>query len=68
MSKQAPRVLLIATNDTKQAEAAFLRQCLEAEGVDVIHLDASIRRLVGRPRSRRCRRGFNHRRCARPAP
>ena len=49
MSKQAPRVLLIATNDTKQAEAAFLRQCLEAEGVDVIHLDASIRRLVGTP-------------------
>jgi len=49
MSKQAPRVLLIATNDTKQAEAAFLRQCLEAEGVEVIHLDASIRRLVGTP-------------------
>jgi len=38
-----PRVLMIVTLDTKAVEAQFVRQTLEAEGVDVVHLDASIR-------------------------
>lgn len=38
-----PKVLMIVTLDTKAVEAQFVRQTLEAEGVDVIHLDASIR-------------------------
>jgi len=42
----APRVLLIVTVDTKATEARFLRGCLEDAGVEVIHLDASIRRTV----------------------
>jgi uncharacterized protein (UPF0261 family) len=42
-----PRVLLLATLDTKAEEAAFLRRCLEDQGVEVVHLDASIRRSVG---------------------
>lgn len=41
-----PKVLLIATLDTKAVEARFLRQVLEEQGVDVIHLDASIRASV----------------------
>ncbi|ROT46519.1 Tm-1-like ATP-binding domain-containing protein [Pusillimonas sp. NJUB218] len=41
-----PKVLLIATLDTKAIEAQFVRQTLESQGVDVIHLDASIRRSV----------------------
>lgn len=41
-----PKVLLIATLDTKATEAQFVRQTLESQGVDVIHLDASIRRSV----------------------
>lgn len=38
-----PKVLMIVTLDTKAVEAHFIRQVLEAEGVDVVHLDASIR-------------------------
>ena len=38
-----PRVLMIVTLDTKAVEAQFVRKTLEAEGVDVVHLDASIR-------------------------
>lgn len=38
-----PEVLLIATADTKFEEARYLRDCLEAEGVGVVHLDPSIR-------------------------
>jgi len=38
-----PKVLMIVTLDTKAVEAKFIRQVLESEGVDVIHLDASIR-------------------------
>jgi uncharacterized protein (UPF0261 family) len=37
-----PKVLLIATIDTKGLEARYVRDTLEAEGVDVIHLDPSI--------------------------
>ncbi len=42
-----PRVLLIITQDTKEEEARFVRRTLEASGVDVVHLDPSIRRTVG---------------------
>ena len=41
-----PKVLLVATLDTKEIEARFLRNCLEAGGVEVYHLDASVRRTV----------------------
>ncbi len=42
-----PRVLLIVTLDTKEVEARYIRNCLEEAGVEVIHLDPSIRRTVG---------------------
>ena len=41
-----PKVLMIITLDTKQAEAGFVRQCLEASGMEVHHMDTSIRRTV----------------------
>ncbi|GKY90134.1 Tm-1-like ATP-binding domain-containing protein [Sinisalibacter aestuarii] len=41
------KVLLIVTQDTKQHEAKFLRDTLEAAGVDVIHLDPSVRKVMG---------------------
>jgi uncharacterized protein (UPF0261 family) len=41
-----PKVLMIMTLDTKSTEAAFIRQVLESQGVEVIHLDASIRQSV----------------------
>jgi uncharacterized protein (UPF0261 family) len=44
---ELPRVLLIVTQDTKEIEARFVRRVLESAGVDVIHLDPSIRRTVG---------------------
>lgn len=44
MSK--PKVLMIITLDTKAVEAKFVRQTLEANGVDVVHLDPSIRSEV----------------------
>jgi uncharacterized protein (UPF0261 family) len=40
------RVLMIVTLDSKEAEARFLRKCLEESGMEVYHLDASIRRCV----------------------
>lgn len=42
-----PRVLLVITQDTKDEEGRFLRRELEACGVEVVHLDPSIRRTVG---------------------
>ncbi len=42
-----PKVLLVATQDTKEEEARFVRRHLEANGVDVVHLDPSVRRTVG---------------------
>ena len=42
MSKK-PGVLLITTLDTKEKEAFFIRDCLEAEGVEVIMMDPGIR-------------------------
>jgi len=41
-----PKVLMIVTADTKAVEARFVRDALEASGVDVIHLDPSIRAVV----------------------
>ena len=43
---QRPKVLMIVTLDTKAREAAYVRETLESQGVDVVHLDASIRRVV----------------------
>ena len=34
-----PKVLLVATQDTKEEEARFLRRHLEDYGCDVVHLD-----------------------------
>lgn len=45
--EQKKKVLLIVTQDTKQQEAKFLRDTLEAAGVDVIHLDPSVRKDMG---------------------
>jgi uncharacterized protein (UPF0261 family) len=42
-----PQVLMIITLDTKSTEAAYVRETLEAHGVRVLHLDASIRSVVG---------------------
>lgn len=47
MTKTKPSVLLIVTQDTKEEEGRFLRQCLELAGCDVVHLDPSVRRTVG---------------------
>ncbi len=41
-----PKVLLIMTLDTKEAEANFLKQCLEDGGAEVFVLDPSVRRTV----------------------
>ncbi len=40
---KTPKVLMIVTLDTKAVEAKFIRETLEANGVEVVHLDASIR-------------------------
>ena len=44
---EKPSVLLVITQDTKQDEARFVRQTLESAGVEVVHLDPSVRRSVG---------------------
>jgi uncharacterized protein (UPF0261 family) len=44
---ELPRVLLIITQDTKEIEARFVRRVLESAGVDVVHLDPSIRQTIG---------------------
>lgn len=44
-----PKVLMFITLDTKAVEARFIRQTLEANSVDVVHLDASIRGEVDDP-------------------
>ena len=41
-----PKVLMVITLDTKAAEAHYVREVLEAHGVGVVHLDASIRSSV----------------------
>ena len=40
-----PKVLMIVTQDSKAAEARFVRECLEDCGVEVYHLDPSVRSL-----------------------
>ncbi len=45
MSKR-PNVLLVATLDTKEVEADFIRQYLEEYGLQVFHLDPSIRSSI----------------------
>jgi uncharacterized protein (UPF0261 family) len=47
MAQVRPKVLLLATQDTKEEEARFLREHLESYGCDVIHLDPSVRRTIG---------------------
>ncbi|MBC2778632.1 Tm-1-like ATP-binding domain-containing protein [Parasphingopyxis marina] len=42
-----PKVLLIITQDTKEEEGRFVRSVMEEAGVDVVHLDPSIRKTVG---------------------
>lgn len=42
-----PKVLLIVTFDTKEVEGRYLRRSLEEAGMEVIHLDPSIRHSVG---------------------
>jgi uncharacterized protein (UPF0261 family) len=44
---ERPRVMLVITQDTKAEEAQFTRQVLESAGVDVVHLDPSVRRTIG---------------------
>lgn len=44
---EAPKVLLIGTQDTKEDEVRFMRQQLEGAGCKVIGMDPSIRRSVG---------------------
>jgi uncharacterized protein (UPF0261 family) len=44
---ETPRVLLIVTQDTKEVEGRFLRQCLEDAGCEVVHLDPSVRQTIG---------------------
>ena len=41
-----PKVLMIITQDTKEVEARYLRKCLEDSGLEVYHLDPSIRHTV----------------------
>jgi uncharacterized protein (UPF0261 family) len=38
-----PKVLMIITLDTKETEARYIRQCLEESGLEVFHLDPSVR-------------------------
>jgi uncharacterized protein (UPF0261 family) len=40
------KVLMIVTQDTKEIEAKFLRHALEKAGVEVIHLDPSVRKVI----------------------
>lgn len=35
-------ILLIATHDTKEEEARFLKSCIEASGLKVLVMDAGI--------------------------
>ena len=41
-----PKVLMMITLDTKEIEARFIRDCLEDSGLEVYHLDSSVRRTV----------------------
>jgi uncharacterized protein (UPF0261 family) len=43
---ERPKVLLLVTLDTKEVEARFIRRCLEDCGLEVYHLDASVRSTI----------------------
>ena len=43
---EKPKVLLVATLDSKEVETRFIRDRLEESGLEVFLLDASIRRTV----------------------
>lgn len=43
---EKPRVLLVATLDSKEVETRFIRERLEENGLEVFLLDASIRRTI----------------------
>ncbi len=43
---EKPKVLMIVTLDTKEIESEYIRKCLEDNGLEVHHLDASIRSTV----------------------
>ncbi len=43
---QKPKVLLVATLDSKEVETGFIRERLEEAGLEVYLLDASIRRTI----------------------
>ena len=43
---EKPKVLLVATLDSKEVETRFIRERLEEGGLDVFLLDASIRRTI----------------------
>jgi len=42
VNKMKKTVLLIATHDTKEEEASYLRQCIESNGVGVLVMDTGI--------------------------
>jgi uncharacterized protein (UPF0261 family) len=48
MMSDKPRVLMVITLDTKEVESRFIRQCLEENGLEVFHLDASVRPTSGK--------------------
>lgn len=48
-----PKVLMIVTLDTKAVEAQFVRQTLEAEGVDMVQLTILVNLIPLRKRSPR---------------
>ena len=72
MAQVRPKVLLLATQDTKEEEARFLREHLETYGCDVIHLDreraAHGRRRRNLARADRRRGGQDDRGCPRARP
>ena len=41
-----PKVLMVVTTDTKATEARFIRRCLEDSGLQVYHLDPSVRDMA----------------------
>ena len=70
---EKPKVLLVATLDSKEVETRFIRERLEELGLEVYLLDASIRahrrgRCPHHPRPDRRRGGDHHARDPRPQP
>jgi uncharacterized protein (UPF0261 family) len=42
-----PKVLMVATLDTKETEARFIKECLQESGLEVYQLDGSVRPTSG---------------------